>query len=50
MWQWNEDKKRADVKWSVEHSCRKWDKIEHWAKEFVLRHPYDMSVHLQSAM
>ncbi|KAJ3552826.1 hypothetical protein NM688_g3946 [Phlebia brevispora] len=46
-WYWKEDLQTVTAVMSVAHTCRKWENIEHWAKEHKLEYDFDKSVHVE---
>ncbi|KAJ7696318.1 hypothetical protein B0H17DRAFT_929641, partial [Mycena rosella] len=47
VWQWQDSKNTTMVKGNVAHTCRKFDKLQDWAKEHILKNKYDPTVHIE---
>ncbi|KAF7359820.1 hypothetical protein MVEN_00707300 [Mycena venus] len=47
VWQWEDYLNASVVKGNVAHTCRKFDKLQTWAKNRTLRKAYDPTVHIE---
>ncbi|KAJ7471286.1 hypothetical protein B0H11DRAFT_2041105 [Mycena galericulata] len=47
VWQWENFMNASIVKGNVAHTCRKFDKIQDWAKERILLDEYDATIHIE---
>ncbi|KAK7052481.1 hypothetical protein R3P38DRAFT_2860572 [Favolaschia claudopus] len=47
VWQWHRALNTSIVKGNVAHTCRKFDKIQQWAKDRMLLETYDPTVHIE---
>ncbi|KAJ6629332.1 hypothetical protein B0H10DRAFT_1986679 [Mycena sp. CBHHK59/15] len=47
VWQWADFMNASIVKGNVAHTCRKFDKLQDWAKERMLINTYDPTVHIE---
>ncbi|KAJ7202035.1 hypothetical protein GGX14DRAFT_570934 [Mycena pura] len=47
VWQWENWVNASIVKGNVAHTCRKFDKLQEWAKDRMLLKAYDPTVHIE---
>ncbi|KAF7359839.1 hypothetical protein MVEN_00709300 [Mycena venus] len=47
VWQWDSTLNASVFKGNVAHTCRKFDKIQAWAKEHMLTKVYDPTIHIE---
>ncbi|KAJ7929774.1 hypothetical protein B0H13DRAFT_1595975 [Mycena leptocephala] len=47
VWQWENSMNNSIVKGNIAHTCRKFDKIQNWAKARRMIKVYDPTVHIQ---
>ncbi|KAJ6595561.1 hypothetical protein DFH09DRAFT_1357509 [Mycena vulgaris] len=47
VWQWEKSMNASIVKGNVAHTCRKFDRLQDWGKEHILRNAYDPTVHIE---
>ncbi|KAJ7485550.1 hypothetical protein FB451DRAFT_1392289 [Mycena latifolia] len=47
VWQWHDSRNHTNVMGNIAHTCRKFDKLQAWAKQRVLKVKYDPYVHIE---
>ncbi|KAJ7449173.1 hypothetical protein FB451DRAFT_1410910 [Mycena latifolia] len=47
VWQWDNAKNKTAVQGNVAHTCRRFDKMQHWGKEHMLQNVCDPTVHIE---
>ncbi|KAJ6478196.1 hypothetical protein C8R45DRAFT_1101585 [Mycena sanguinolenta] len=47
VWQWQDLKNISMVKGNIAHTCRKFEKLQDWAKERMMNIRYDPTVHIE---
>ncbi|KAJ7691571.1 hypothetical protein B0H17DRAFT_1062933 [Mycena rosella] len=47
VWQWNDSRNRTEATMATAHTCRKFDKLQEWAEERMLKIDYDETVHIE---
>ncbi|KAJ7485546.1 hypothetical protein FB451DRAFT_1230229 [Mycena latifolia] len=47
VWQWHDSRNNTNVMGDIAHTCRKFDKLQDWAKDHILKVKYDPLVHIE---
>ncbi|KAJ7626551.1 hypothetical protein DFH06DRAFT_1227968 [Mycena polygramma] len=47
VWQWQDSLNTTLPRGDTAHTCRKFEPLQHWGKERVLRNGYDQTVHIE---
>jgi hypothetical protein len=46
-WQWSDYFNTSLVKGNIAHTCRKFDRLQEWAKQRMIANVYDPTVHIE---